>query len=64
MSVFKEHPDKGRRIIEPIEFLREIVPAIFHHHEQYDGSGYSLGLKGNKFPSRPGFWRWPIPTTP
>ncbi len=49
-EVFKEHPDKGRRIIEPIEFLREIVPAIFHHHEQYDGSGYPLGLKGEQIP--------------
>jgi HD-GYP domain-containing protein (c-di-GMP phosphodiesterase class II) len=49
-EVFKEHPDKGRRIIEPIEFLREIVPAIFHHHEQYDGSGYPLGLKGEAIP--------------
>jgi response regulator RpfG family c-di-GMP phosphodiesterase len=49
-EVFKEHPDKGRRILEPIEFLREVVPAVFHHHEQYDGTGYPLGLKGEEIP--------------
>ncbi len=49
-EIFKEHPDKGRRILEPIEFLRDIVPAVYHHHEQYDGSGYPLGLKGEDIP--------------
>lgn len=49
-QVFKEHPDKGRRILEPIDFLREIVPAVFHHHEQYDGTGYPLGLRGEEIP--------------
>ncbi len=49
-EIFKEHPDKGRRILEPIEFLRDIVPAVFHHHEQFDGTGYPLGLKGDEIP--------------
>jgi putative nucleotidyltransferase with HDIG domain len=49
-QIFKEHPDKGRRILEPIQFLQEIVPAVFHHHEQYDGTGYPLGLAGDKIP--------------
>jgi response regulator RpfG family c-di-GMP phosphodiesterase len=49
-EIFKEHPDKGRRILEPIEFLKDIVPAVYHHHEQYDGTGYPLGLKGEEIP--------------
>jgi response regulator RpfG family c-di-GMP phosphodiesterase len=49
-ELFKEHPDKGRRILEPIEFLKDIVPAVYHHHEQYDGTGYPLGLKGEEIP--------------
>lgn len=49
-ELFKEHPDKGRRILEPLEFLSSIVPAIYHHHEQYDGTGYPLGLKGEDIP--------------
>ena len=49
-EVFKQHPDKGRRILEPIEFLRDVVPAVLHHHEQYDGTGYPLGLKAEAIP--------------
>ncbi|HSA23620.1 MAG TPA: HD domain-containing phosphohydrolase, partial [Myxococcota bacterium] len=49
-ELFKEHPDKGRRILEPLEFLRDIVPAIYHHHEQFDGTGYPLGLRGEEIP--------------
>jgi len=49
-EIFKQHPDLGRRILEPISFLKDIVPAVYHHHEQYDGSGYPLGLKGEEIP--------------
>ncbi len=49
-ELFKEHPDKGRRILEPIDFLKDIVPAVYHHHEQYDGTGYPLGLSGEEIP--------------
>jgi response regulator RpfG family c-di-GMP phosphodiesterase len=49
-ELFKEHPDKGRRILEPIEFLKDIVPAVYHHHEQYDGTGYPLGLSEEEIP--------------
>jgi len=49
-EVFKLHPDKGRRILEPIEFLRDVVPAVLHHHEQFDGTGYPRGLKGEAIP--------------
>ncbi|MBW1872572.1 MAG: HD domain-containing protein, partial [Deltaproteobacteria bacterium] len=49
-ELFKEHPDKGRRILEPIEFLKDIVPAVYHHHEQYDGTGYPLGLREEEIP--------------
>jgi HD-GYP domain-containing protein (c-di-GMP phosphodiesterase class II) len=30
--------------------LREIVPGIRHHHEQYDGKGYPDVLKGEEIP--------------
>ena len=40
----------GRRILEPIEFLKDIVPAVYHHHERFDGKGYPLGLKGDEIP--------------
>jgi putative nucleotidyltransferase with HDIG domain len=40
----------GARILEPVHFLKPIVAAIRHHHENYDGSGYPSGLKGTAIP--------------
>jgi HD-GYP domain-containing protein (c-di-GMP phosphodiesterase class II) len=44
------HPEKGVAILEPIAQLRPILPAILHHHEFYDGSGYPAGLAGENIP--------------
>ena len=46
----KHHPHHGAMMVHPIYFLREIIPIMEHHHENYDGSGYPLGLKGEKIP--------------
>ncbi len=48
--MFKSHPVQGRRIIEPIGFLRHLVPCVYHHHEAWDGSGYPEGLDGDGIP--------------
>jgi HD-GYP domain-containing protein (c-di-GMP phosphodiesterase class II) len=37
-------------ILSPIEQLQEVLPAIRHHHERYDGGGYPDGLKGEEIP--------------
>ena len=44
------HPEKGVTILAPIEQLEGVLPAILHHHERYDGSGYPMGLKGEAIP--------------
>jgi len=44
------HPEKGVAILEPIAQLRHVLPAILHHHEFYDGSGYPHGLAGGDIP--------------
>jgi len=44
------HPERGVQILEPIHFLKPVLPAIRHHHEKYDGSGYPHGLKGREIP--------------
>ena len=49
-EVFKMHPDHGRDILRPIEFLNPLIPGVHLHHERWDGLGYPLGLKGNKVP--------------
>ncbi len=34
------HPVIGMRILEPIEFLKDVRTCIGQHHERYDGRGY------------------------
>jgi len=49
-EVFKSHPIQGKRIIEPIVFLRSLIPCIYHHHECFDGHGYPEKLGGDDIP--------------
>jgi len=46
----RKHPDAGYRIVKRIGFLKEAAEIVFAHHEQFDGSGYPLGLKGESIP--------------
>jgi diguanylate cyclase (GGDEF)-like protein/PAS domain S-box-containing protein len=46
----KKHPQIGADIIRPIQYLREIIPFIFYHHERWDGKGYPSGIKGEEIP--------------
>lgn len=48
----KKHPEIGAKILEPVEFLRNIVPCVRHHHEWYDGSsrGYPEQLRADQIP--------------
>jgi HD-GYP domain-containing protein (c-di-GMP phosphodiesterase class II) len=45
--VVKNHPMIGVRIIRPIGFLADALPAIAQHHERHDGCGYPHGLSGD-----------------
>lgn len=45
-----EHPQAGVRIVAEIEFLRDALPGILHHHERVDGLGYPAGLRGAEIP--------------
>jgi len=42
----KKHPLIGAKIIECVDFLKEMTPVVLHHHEKFDGSGFPHGLKG------------------
>ncbi|HEX3903990.1 MAG TPA: HD domain-containing phosphohydrolase [Polyangia bacterium] len=50
LAMFRSHPAKGKRILEPIPFMRDIVPGCYCHHEAWDGSGYPQGLIGDHIP--------------
>lgn len=49
-ELFTLHPIVGHSILEPVKFLRPIVPVILYHHENYNGSGYPEGLAGENIP--------------
>ncbi|MDD5130638.1 MAG: diguanylate cyclase, partial [Candidatus Omnitrophica bacterium] len=46
----KKHPQIGADIIRPIQFLHDLIPFIFYHHERWDGKGYPSGIKGEDIP--------------
>ena len=46
----QEHPLIGIKIIEGLDFFKDKIPMIRHHHEHYDGSGYPDGLLGAAIP--------------
>jgi HD-GYP domain len=50
LAMFRSHPAKGKRILEPIPFMRDIVPGCYCHHEAWDGSGYPQGLCADSIP--------------
>lgn len=49
-EIIKKHVSISKEIISPVEFLRESIPVIYHHHERYDGKGYPAGLQGEQIP--------------
>lgn len=49
-ELIKLHPSRGCEILEPIPEFRDILPAVRHHHERWDGAGYPSGLKGEEIP--------------
>ncbi len=49
-AVIKQHPEIGERILRGLPFLAEILPAVRHHHERWDGRGYPDGLAGDAIP--------------
>jgi putative nucleotidyltransferase with HDIG domain len=49
-ELMRRHPIYGASILEPSAALRVLVPIVLHHHENYDGSGYPDGLRGDDIP--------------
>ncbi len=49
-AVMQIHPNEGAEIVSRLGFLADAVPAIRHHHENFDGTGYPGGLSGVEIP--------------
>ncbi len=44
------HPIKSAELVAKISDLQDIIPAVRHHHENWDGTGYPDQLKGRDIP--------------
>lgn len=49
-EIMKAHPVLGAEMIRNIRKLDPVVAGIRYHHENWDGSGYPEGLKGDQIP--------------
>src|SRR5436305_6175533 len=48
--IMRTHPVKSAELAGKVTELRDVVPLIRHHHENWDGTGYPDGLRGNDIP--------------
>jgi len=49
-EIMNLHPELSAAIVSEIDNFSELVPWVRFHHENFDGSGYPYGLKGNEIP--------------
>jgi len=49
-EAIKQHPEVGARILKKVVALEDLIPALLHHHERWDGKGYVQSLKGEEIP--------------
>lgn len=49
-AIIKEHPVDGANLVATMTRLRDLVPAVRHHHENWDGTGYPDALVGEEIP--------------
>ncbi len=49
-ALMRSHSDEGARMVERVGLVEDAVPAIRHHHERFDGTGYPDGLAGEEIP--------------
>ena len=48
--MIQQHTVLGYQLLQPMKVDKMITGAILSHHENYDGSGYPEGLKGDAIP--------------
>lgn len=46
----RRHPEVGYRILSTANEYATLAPAVLHHHERWDGTGYPAGLSGEEIP--------------
>lgn len=49
-EIMKRHPIRSAELVGLLSSLRDVVAPVRHHHENWDGTGYPDGLKGEAIP--------------
>jgi HD-GYP domain-containing protein (c-di-GMP phosphodiesterase class II) len=49
-AIMRTHPIKSEELACNVSSLKDVLPLIRHHHENWDGSGYPDGLFGAAIP--------------
>ncbi|MCC6319610.1 MAG: HD-GYP domain-containing protein [Gemmatimonadaceae bacterium] len=49
-EVMKRHPVRSSELVGLVRTLKDVVPAVRHHHENWDGTGYPDGVRGDAIP--------------
>ena len=49
-ALVRKHPEAGAEIVRPLRAFEGPGPAVLHHHEHFDGTGYPYGLRGDAIP--------------
>ncbi|MGD0249234.1 MAG: HD domain-containing phosphohydrolase, partial [Candidatus Limnocylindrales bacterium] len=49
-ALVRRHPETGAEIVRPLRAFDDPQPAVLHHHEHFDGTGYPDGLKAEAIP--------------
>jgi HD-GYP domain-containing protein (c-di-GMP phosphodiesterase class II) len=49
-AAIKMHPEIGANILKPVGAFKDLVPAVYCHHERFDGKGYPRGIQGEDIP--------------
>ncbi len=49
-EIVEQHPVVGNDLLSPMKTMRKTIPAVYHHHERLDGSGYPDRISGDTIP--------------
>jgi putative nucleotidyltransferase with HDIG domain len=49
-AVVRLHSERGARLLAAVPDMESVAAAVYHHHENYDGTGYPDGLAGEQIP--------------
>ena len=48
--IMQTHPVKSEELVRTVSSLKDLLPPIRHHHENWDGTGYPDGISGEDIP--------------